>query len=293
MCSQRAAIQRFPMFDGDHPPLLPILIVPAERGKIMNYWTQSKENIFVAAHRGWKEKYAENTMEAFRSAANLGVDQIETDIRLTKDGELVLFHDDTLERVTDGSGKVCEHTLAELKKLKVKGMDNIPTFTELLEMMRDYPMLTLDVELKEYPTEGREELSYSTCDRVLQLLSDYHLDDRCVINTFSGKLHEYIYRTYQGKYKQHVYYPQRCLGPCEVDPYSYAYCTCVFGVQEGDVTIDDVHKLHRETGVRIWAGAYVKDEESVDLAIRMGAELITCDNPDKVLDILRKKKLHC
>ena len=123
------------------------------------------------------------------------------------------------------------------------------------------------MELKEYPTAGREELAFRTCDRVLRLIWDAGLADRCVINTFSGKLHEYIYRTCGKKVKQHVYYPQSCLGTCELDPYSYAYCTCVFGVQEGSVTVEDVQALHRRTGVRIWAGAYAKDEPSVDLAV--------------------------
>ena len=58
------------------------------------------------------------------------------------------------------------------------------------------------------------------------------------------------------------------------------------------VTVEDVRNLHQQTGVRIWAGAYAKDEASVDLAVRMGTELITCNNPDEVLDILRNKKLH-
>lgn len=231
-------------------------------------------------------------MEAFRAAADLGVDQIETDVRLTKDGALVLFHDETLERVTDGSGRVIDYTFAELKKLRVKGTGRIPTLDEFLVLFDDYPMLTLDLELKEYPTEGREALAYRTCDRVLLSLAAAGLNDRCVINTFSGKLHEYIQQAYGQRYKQHVYYPQRYLGTCRVNPYSYAYCTCVFGVQEGTVTVEDVRNLHQRTGVRIWAGAYAKDEASVDLAVRMGTELITCNNPDEVLDILRKKKLH-
>ena len=50
----------------------------------MNYWTQSPKNIYVAAHRGWSAAHPENTMEAFRAAIALGVDQIETDIRVTR-----------------------------------------------------------------------------------------------------------------------------------------------------------------------------------------------------------------
>ena len=73
-----------------------------------NYWTQSENNIYVAAHRGWSEKYPENTMEAYQAAIDLNVDQLEIDIRITKDGELVLIHDATVDRTTNGTGKVCD-----------------------------------------------------------------------------------------------------------------------------------------------------------------------------------------
>lgn len=265
----------------------------------MNYWTQSNKNIFVAAHRGWCEKYPENTMEAFEAALDIGVDQIETDVRITKDGELVLIHDATVDRTTDGTGKVCDMTLEELKALdagckkdeKFKGC-RIPTLLELMELVKDYPMLTLDIELKEYPVEGNEEIAYSVCDRVLKILEEYGFGDRHVINTFSGKLHDYIQDKYGSKYKQHVFYPARHLGEYTKDPYSYAYCTCVFGLKEGEVTAEEVKKLHEETGVRIWAGAYARDEEMIQLAIEAGTELITCNNPDEVISILRRKKLH-
>ena len=77
----------------------------------MNYWTQSKDNIFVAAHRGWSDMYPENTMIAFEKAIELGVDQLETDVRITKDGALVLIHDKTVDRTTDGTGFVRDYTL--------------------------------------------------------------------------------------------------------------------------------------------------------------------------------------
>ena len=88
-----------------------------------------------------------------------------------------------------------------------------------------------------------------------------------------------------------MFYPQRHLGACEKDPYAYAYCTCIFGL-EGEVTVEEVRRLHKESGVRIWAGAYVKDEQGVDLAAAIGAELITCNNPDVILSVLRQKGLH-
>ena len=72
----------------------------------MNYWTQSEKNIWVAAHRGWCSDYPENTMPAFRAALEIGVDQIELDVRVTKDGELVIIHDATVDRTTNGTGHV-------------------------------------------------------------------------------------------------------------------------------------------------------------------------------------------
>ena len=262
----------------------------------MNYWSQSSRSIYVAAHRGWKSKYPENTLEAFSAALSLGVDQLETDVRITKDGALVLIHDATVDRTTNGTGNVSDLTLEELKQLETDGGGKIPTLLELMELVKDHPTITLDIELKEYATEGHEAVSYQVCDRVLQILEDYGFTDRCVINTWDGKLHEYIYKTYGGKYKQHMYFPQRHLekhtGPCTIDPYGYGYCTCVFGLISGEITVEDARKLHNDTGIRLWAGTYAKDEETIDLAIQMGAELITCDNPDEVLAILRRKGLH-
>ena len=169
----------------------------------MDFWKQSNQNIYVAAHRGWCSHYPENTMEAFIAAEKIGVDQIETDVRVTRDGELVLIHDAAVDRTTNGTGLVCEKTLAELKALDAgsyRGSQfkdcRIPTFIEFMEYFKDHPTMTLDLELKEYPVEGREALAYEVCDRVLQMVEEYGFADRIVINSFSGKLQEYIYKKY-------------------------------------------------------------------------------------------------
>jgi glycerophosphoryl diester phosphodiesterase len=69
------------------------------------------------AHRGGAQRWPENTLLAFRNAAELGYRHIETDIHETSDGHLVCFHDLTLERTTNGHGKLADHTLAELQRL--------------------------------------------------------------------------------------------------------------------------------------------------------------------------------
>ena len=71
----------------------------------------------VVAHRGDSHHFPENTLEAFTSAVSMGIDVIETDVHLSRDGEVVIWHDPTLERNTDGTGSVEAHTLKELKRL--------------------------------------------------------------------------------------------------------------------------------------------------------------------------------
>lgn len=268
----------------------------------MNYWTNSKDNIFVAAHRGWLQLYPENTMEAFRAAAALGVDQIETDIHMTKDGELVIIHDHKLDRTTNGTGLVKEYTLAELKQLDAgshKGIQfrnaRIPTLRELFDLVKEYPALTLDLELKDYPTEGQEAFAYESCDKVIAMIEEYGFGDRLVLNSWSGTLNEYIFKKYGKRYRQHVYYPQRHLqGEYEIDPYTYAFCACMFDDEGTGSFISSVKACEEMAakGVEPWAGAGTKCGADVDKVIAAGCTLITCNNPDVILDELRARGKH-
>ena len=75
------------------------------------------EKVILAGHRGERTVVPENTLAAFRYALSCGVDAIETDFHLSKDGVLMVIHDHTLERTTDGHGRVCDHTFAQLRSL--------------------------------------------------------------------------------------------------------------------------------------------------------------------------------
>ncbi len=259
---------------------------------MMNYWTQSPENVFVAAHRGWRSRYPENTMSAFRAALELGVDQIETDVRVTKDGKLVLIHDAQVDRTTNGTGLVADFTFEELRKLDAGQGEQIPTLRELMELVKDHPTLTLDIELKEYPENVGEELAFRVCDEPIAMVEEYCFSHRVVINSFSGILNDYVYERYQGAYQQHVFFPLTKMRSAPTDPYRYAYCACACGLADGSTSVESVLEFHQNTGVRVWAGSWAKDEESIRLAQAIGTELITCDNPDEVLAILRKMNLH-
>lgn len=98
------------------------------------------------AHRGgeWPE-LGENSLAAFLRAGEAGFSHLETDVHLTADGELVAFHDESLERVTDGHGLIADHTAAELAEIRIGGSDRIPLLAELLEA---FPDAYFNIDLK-------------------------------------------------------------------------------------------------------------------------------------------------
>ena len=122
------------------------------------------------AHRGLHgEGRAENSMSAFSAACDAGYG-IELDVRLSSDGELVVFHDDTLERVCGIEGKVIDFTADELSKIKLSGTDDvIPRFSEVLSLVRGrVPLL---VEIKE--NAGNSAVSHAACKMLSEYEGDY------------------------------------------------------------------------------------------------------------------------
>jgi glycerophosphoryl diester phosphodiesterase len=110
--------------------------------------------VMVSAHRGYHEHNPENSLSAIRATARVHADFSEVDPRETSDGYLVLMHDDTVDRTTDGSGKVNEHTLAELQAMTLNGGDptdpessRIPLFVDALAVAREEGLM-LYVDMK-------------------------------------------------------------------------------------------------------------------------------------------------
>ena len=133
--------------------------------------------MIVWAHRGFSSRYPENTMVAFEAARDAGADGIETDVHLTKDGEVVVIHDENLLRTTGVDKKVCDCTLSEITKIKAsKTMDDkfdayVPSFEEFCAFIKESGMKA-NVELKTgviyYP--GIEE-------KVASLIKKYGIED--------------------------------------------------------------------------------------------------------------------
>lgn len=142
-------------------------------------------NMEVWAHRGASGYMPENTMEAFELAVKQKADGIELDVQTTRDGKLVVIHDETIDRVTNGTGKVKDFTLAQLKELRVSTPAapgetyRIPTLNEVLDFMKNTNM-KVNIELKNsicfYP--GMEE-------KVLELVKEMKMEERIVYSSFN------------------------------------------------------------------------------------------------------------
>jgi len=107
---------------------------------------------FVVAHRGAPTLEPENTLRSFFTALVQGADALETDLRFTADDELILFHDPTLDRMTEGSGLVREHTLAQIRALRTRKPDGalvhepVPTLAELIAATGGQTPLLLELK---------------------------------------------------------------------------------------------------------------------------------------------------
>ena len=131
--------------------------------------------IYVVGHRGATGVEPENTIRGFRYALELGVDYTECDVHLTKDNRLIVMHDETVERTTNGTGAIRNLTFAEIRSLDAGKGEHVPTLTEVLEVVKDRAILL--IELK---GEGVEEQAVQTVQKMQMdeqvIFTSFHLD---------------------------------------------------------------------------------------------------------------------
>ena len=111
-----------------------------------------KEKFLCIAHRGASFYEPENTLRAFKRAMEMGCDGIELDVRKSKDGKIVVIHDETVDRTTNGKGRVSEMTLEELKKLDAGKGEKIPLLEEVLQQVNS-PLYFVEVKEGGYESE--------------------------------------------------------------------------------------------------------------------------------------------
>ena len=155
-----------------------------------------EEKFLAFAHRGGNEFAPENSFRAFKSAVDIGYKYLETDVHLTKDGFLIAFHDDTLDRVTDKSGLIRDLTLSEIKKAKIAGTDEIPLLSELLNSFTDC-FFNIDCKVDE------------TVQPLINLINNKDFINRVCIGSFSQKRINFIRKSLGKEVKT-------SMGPAEV-----------------------------------------------------------------------------
>jgi glycerophosphoryl diester phosphodiesterase len=268
-------------------------------GEFKIFAEQNKERPLVFAHRGGKGIAPENTLTAFQKSYDLGVDVLELDIHATKDGELVIIHDKTVDRTTNEKGLVADKTLAEIKELDAgykwtnddgktfpfRGKDvKIPTLREVFEA---FPDAIINIEPKyEKPSPVKP---------LCGLITEFKRTDKVIIGSFNDDVLEDFRQTCKGvatsaspseatgflaRYKvglddnympkmSALQIPQR-IGSFEI------------------VTKDYLKAAHAQNlQVHVWT---INKTEDMKHLIEIGVDGIMTDYPDRLLELLETKK---
>jgi len=255
----------------------------------------------VLAHRGGSRLAPEHTMVAFEKAQSLGVDGFEIDIRLTKDEEIVVFHDETVDRTSDGTGSVKDFTLEELKQLnfgyQFEDLDgNFPykedkaEIVSLRELLEIFPNMYINMDIKDHPDTYEGSLMPS---KLWRLIEELEAHNRVVITSF-----------YSEQVDRFNLYAQNrvALGAGENDVRkAFTAFTSQFGhlyhpkvdvfqipTKHGRVSLDSprfiafLAKLN--IPVHYWT---IDDEETMRSLIENGAQGIITDRPDIAVSVLQ------
>jgi glycerophosphoryl diester phosphodiesterase len=248
-------------------------------------WT-GKFPVLVIAHRGFSGVAPENTIAAFKKAIDLGVDMIELDVHLSKDGQVVVIHDDTLNRTTNGKGKVANYTLNELKQLDAGSWfgnqfsgEKIPTLKEVLELTRGQMLLNIELKIGELGQYTMMDLT----DRSLQEVEKTGVLNQVIFASFAPSAIDRII----GKnpkipvaliYNQSWTFPQEVTGGRSIP---------VLSCSGKVLTQTNISKTHQR-GMKVIAWT-LNTEEHMQHFLNMGVDGIVTDYPDRLIKILQKR----
>lgn len=257
----------------------------------------------ILAHRGGSLIAPENTMVAFKNAAELGVHGFEIDIRLTKDEEIIVFHDEYVDRTTDGAGRVADMTLDELKLLDFgyhflneeqeyayRGQGE--SVTTLRELFEQFPQMLINIDMKDSPETYEGSLIPSKLWRLIEEMGAQH---RVVVTSFFdeqidrfnlyaqnnvalGAGENEVRKAYSAYTSQfgHLYHPR-------TDVMQIPVKSGVFPL-DGAGFIHFLSKLN--VPVHYWT---INDKETMEKLLVAGAKGIITDRPDIAVQILADK----
>ena len=239
----------------------------------------------IWAHRGASGYMPENTMEAFQMAMEQGVDGIELDVHITKDGEIVVIHDETIDRVSNGLGYVKDYTLQELRKYNFNCNSQkilkayIPTLREVLELVH-HTNVTLNIELK------TDIVFYDgIVEKVVSLVEDYQMQNRVWYSSFNHytlrAIREVCVNAKIGVlYTDGIYRPAeyaKCIQADAIHPVvkNLAYQDAIFECMQNDI------KVH------VWG---VNQYDEYVYCHKKGVDAIITDFPDQAAMLYKRQE---
>ena len=229
---------------------------------------------YVIAHRGTSGRYPENTLPAFEHAINVGADSIEFDVVTTADGEVVVSHDTSVDRCTDGTGKIRALTLAQIKELDAGGGLSMPTLDEALDFFEAYSV-RLSIEIK-----GDDTAEYlATARRTVEMLQRRSMLQRVVMTAFNAdclraiKLWEPTLATALDPDRQDGTYTPWQL--CQ----QVMRCGANFLLHRHETLTPDIIDEAHQHGFSLWTWT-PNEPDDMRRVIDMGADAIMTDYPD-------------
>jgi len=233
----------------------------------------------IQAHRGGAAHYPENTLEAFSAAIKQGADGIELDVHLSKDGEIVVAHDAQLERISNGTGYINDHTLEELKSLDVGWYPlegdayRIPTLSEVFSLVKPSGLF-VNVELK-----TTERLYPDLPAKLLALAGEYAVGERVIYSSFNHYSLKHI-KTLDPKARIGLLYE---LGM--VDPWVYAKYVGADAIHPHYFVIaalpETVEKCHEQgIAVNVWT---VDEPDAIKLMLKCAVDGIITNKPETAI----------
>ena len=228
-----------------------------------------ERNIKIIAHRGASALEPENTIPSFNRAASIGAWGVEADIYVLKDGNIVVFHDADVERMTNGIGEIKSMNLLEVKALNIDGGNNVHNYNNLkIPTLDEY--LNCCVENKVTPVIEFKSVNVEKVKEIVDKIKKYGLEDNTIIISTSYEWIKYI-REYSNKI--HFQY----LGDITIENINLLkkYGNYGIDIKRDKITKDKVDLAHLNGAkVNVWT---VNNKREINRLIDMGVDMITSD----------------
>ena len=240
----------------------------------------------VWAHRGASGYMPENTMEAFELAIEQRADGIELDVQLSRDGEIMVLHDESVDRVTNSSGFLKDFTFRQLKDMLVKsgksseGIYRIPTLEEVLDLMRHTDM-KVNIELKNsiFLYHGMEE-------KVISIVKDLGMEEQVIYSSFN----HYSLRKIREIEPDAETGLLMCDGWIDVAPYGRKVGVNALHPAVYHLQYQDFVKNCREQGLKLHVWTANRPEEFA-MVKEAGADAVITNYPDKAQEFMSVNNL--